>query len=115
MNDEEHGPEYISDCAETRYMSGWWIKKLGIAFTVSLASIVLLIPILLFYMYNFEKETNILIMIIFMISFPVVMSFFIDKIEHLIMGQCTFTAVLVSFLSNIQQVSNVQQTPSLEL
>jgi hypothetical protein len=74
-------------------------KLLALIVTVT----ILIIPVLLFYLTPMTGGAKAGIVLVFVISFGALMSLFtMARLESILVGTCTYCAVLVTFLGSVQ-------------
>jgi hypothetical protein len=70
---------------------------------LSVAVIILIIPVLLFYLKQMNDGARAGIILVFVLSFGILMSLFTKaRLESILVGTCTYCAVLVTFLGSVQ-------------
>jgi hypothetical protein len=70
---------------------------------VCVAVTLLLIPVFLLYLTDMSRKTTSVTVLLFVIAFAILISIFSGaRVENVFVGTCTYCAVLVTFLGNVQ-------------
>ncbi|KIN08807.1 hypothetical protein OIDMADRAFT_23563 [Oidiodendron maius Zn] len=79
---------------------------------ICLVVAILLIPIFLLFLTEMSRKTTSVMVLVFVLAFAVSMSLMGAKAESVFVGTCTYCAVLVTFLGNLQGAATVVVTAS---
>lgn len=90
--------------SQVHFFSRGKIALLSKILALCVVASVLLIPMFLFTLITFSGAMEAVIVLLFVLTFAVVLSLFTTaSVESLFVGTCTYAAVLVTFLGNIQE------------